>query len=51
MKAALEDLEAAVGNLGQGDLGQEAQDVGTVIAKVTDTTATLFTTLDEECPS
>ena len=51
VKAALEDLEAAVGNLGQGDLGQEAQDVGTAIAKVTDTTATLFTTLDEECPS
>ena len=51
MKPALEDLETAVGNLGQGDLGQEVQDVGKAIAEVTDTTSTLFTTLEEDCPS
>ena len=51
VKPALEDLQTAVGNLGQGDLGQEVQDVGKAIADVTDTTTTLFTTIEEDCPS
>ena len=51
VKPALEDLETAVGNLGQGDLGQEVQDIGKAITEVTDTTSTLFTTIEEDCPS
>ena len=51
VKQALDDLQTAIGNLGGGDLGQEVQDVGTAIGDVTDSTATLFTALDEECPS
>ena len=51
VKSALDELQTAVGNLGSGDLGQETQDAGAAISKVSETTTTLFTTLEEECPS
>jgi len=50
VKSAIQDLESALGKLGNGNLSANLQAVGTAIAKVGSTSATLVTTLQTACP-
>jgi hypothetical protein len=51
VKAALRDLRAAVGDLGNGSLSQNLQTVGSDITKLGTATDDLFTTLKTTCGS
>ena len=51
VKSAVSDLEKALGNLGNGSVTNNLQAVGTAIASVCTTAATLISTLHTECPT
>ncbi len=51
VKSSVNDLQTAVGNLGNGNATTNLQAVGTAIASVGSTTATLVTALQAGCPS
>ena len=51
VKSAIEDLKTAVGNMGDGSLTQNLQDVGKAVTKVGSTTETLLNQVKADCPS
>ena len=51
VKAALDQLETAVRNFGNGSLTDNLQAGGNAVAKVGSTSADLFSALSAECPS
>jgi len=51
VQSSLQQLQTAVGNLGNGKLSQNLQTVGTAIATVGTTSADLFTQLEDTCGS
>ena len=51
VKSAVNDLQAALGNLGQGSATSNLQAVGTAIANIGTTAAALVSMLQAECPS
>jgi hypothetical protein len=50
-QTSLQQLESAVGNLGNGNLSQNLQAVGSAIAKVGTTSGDLFSKLKAACES
>lgn len=51
LQSSLTDLETAVGNLGNGNMSENLQTVGTAIAAVGTTSSDLFTKLQTTCGS
>ena len=51
VKEALNDLQTAVGDFGNGSLTDNLQSAGDAIAKIGSTSGDLFSSLNERCPS
>jgi hypothetical protein len=51
VKAAVEDLQTALTDIGDGSITKNLQSLGTAIAKVGSTGTNLTQSLDAECPS
>ena len=51
VKAAVDDVQTALGNLGSGSVTSNLQAVGTAITSVGTTAAALIADLQAECPS